>query len=103
VATVAIFLPSFVFVALLGPLLQRLRANPVARGALDAMNAAVVGLMIVVAVRLALVAVFRESTRAPDWLNLLIFACAMAALLMWRLNATWVVLASGLVGWIAAR
>ena len=102
VATVAIFLPSFVFVALLGPLLQRLRTNPTARGALDAMNAAVVGLMIVVAARLALVAVFKEPLRAIDWLNVLILACTMAALLVWKLNATWVVLVAALAGWVAS-
>jgi chromate transporter len=102
VATVSIFLPSFVFVALLGPVLQRLRRNPVARGALDAMNAAVVGLMVVVAVRLALVAVFKERAHAIDWLNLLILACAATALLLWKLNATWIVLGAGLVGWVAS-
>ena len=102
IATIAIFLPSFIFVALLGPLLQRIRTNPTARGALDAMNAAVVGLMIVVAVRLALVAIFKESTHTLDWLNLLILACAAAALLVWKLNATWIVLASGAIGFVVA-
>jgi chromate transporter len=102
VATAAIFLPSFLFVALLGPLLQRLRTNRTARGALDAMNAAVVGLMIVVAVRLALVAAFKESAQALDWLNLLILACATAALLVWKLNATWIVLGAGILGWITS-
>jgi chromate transporter len=102
VATVAIFLPSFVFVAVLGPLLQRLRANRLARGALDGMNAAVVGLMIVVAVRLAGAALIKGSRYDVDWLNVVILACAAAALLRWKLNATWVVIGAGIVGWASA-
>jgi len=45
VATVSIFLPSFVLVAVVGPLLPRIRRNPLARGAFDGMNAAVVALI----------------------------------------------------------
>ncbi len=45
VATVAIFLPSFVFVALSNPLIPRLRRSPWAGGFLDGANAASVALM----------------------------------------------------------
>ncbi len=102
VATVAIFLPSFAFVAVLGPLLQRVRANRLARGALDGMNAAVVGLMAVVAVRLAGATLLVGPRFGVDWLNVLVLACATAALLRWKLNATWVVLGAGVVGWAAS-
>src|SRR3954468_1157323 len=50
VATVAIFLPLFLFICLLGPILPRLRKSRWARGALDGMNAAVVSLIGVVTV-----------------------------------------------------
>ena len=60
------------------------------------------GLMIVVAVRLALVAIFKDSAYALDWLNLLILAGATTALLVWKLNATWIVLIAGVVGWAAS-
>jgi chromate transporter len=53
VATLGMFLPSFVFVAATGPLVERWRDHPVARGALDLVNAAVVGLIAAVVVRLA--------------------------------------------------
>src|SRR5262249_52148087 len=53
VATLGMFLPSFVFVALTGPLVERWRDHPVARGTLDMVNAAVVGLIAAVVVRLA--------------------------------------------------
>ncbi|HXJ36577.1 MAG TPA: chromate transporter [Candidatus Eisenbacteria bacterium] len=53
VATVAIFLPAFVLVAATGPLLERWRDRPAVRRTLDVVNAAVVGLIAAVLVRLA--------------------------------------------------
>jgi chromate transporter len=52
VATVAVFLPSFLFVAATGPLLDRLRDLPRLRRALDAVNVAVIGLIAAVLVAL---------------------------------------------------
>jgi len=43
ICALAIFLPSFVIVALMGPLMPRLRASSGARAFLDGVNAAVVG------------------------------------------------------------
>jgi chromate transporter len=53
VATIAIFLPAFLLVAATGPLLERWRARPAVRRTLDVVNAAVVGLIAAVVVRLA--------------------------------------------------
>ncbi len=61
VATVAIFLPAFVLVALTGRVLQKLRRNRRARGALDAMNAAVVMLLVVVTARFGAEAIFPSA------------------------------------------
>jgi chromate transporter len=94
-ATAAIFLPSFVFVALLGPVLPRIRRHPVARGALDAMNAAVVALIAVAGWQLGRAAL-------TDWLTAAVFAGSLAALLIWRLNATWLVAAGAVAGAAAA-
>jgi chromate transporter len=49
VATVAIFLPSFIFVAIVFPFVSRLRASPWTSTFLDGANAAAVGLMAAVA------------------------------------------------------
>ena len=65
----AIFSPSFILVALFGPLLQKIRQMPAARGALDGMNAAVVGLMLVVAVRLTAAAVWQSDARRMGWVS----------------------------------
>ena len=53
VATVAIFLPSFVYVAALGPILPKLRRSAWMAAFLDSVNACAVALMAGVTVRLA--------------------------------------------------
>jgi chromate transporter len=95
-ATTAIFLPSFILVGIFGPILQKIRRTPWARGALDGMNAAVVGLMLVVAVQLGIGAVRDPVTRTFDVAGLTIMAFCFAAL--WRkISATWLIIAAALV------
>jgi len=97
IATAAIFLPSFLFILVLGPLLQRVRHNRYARGALDAMNAAVVALILIVTIRLA------RASFLPDGVvhvgNVLLSMLALAALLVFDVNSTWLVLIAAAVGW----
>src|SRR5688500_9982039 len=95
-ATVAIFLPSFLFILVLGRVLPRLRQNLYARGALDAMNAAVVALMAVVCCRLGAAALAPIGRADP--LAIVIAAVSLGALLWKNVNATWLILASGLLG-----
>ncbi|MDR3710245.1 MAG: chromate efflux transporter [Capsulimonadaceae bacterium] len=52
-ATVAIFLPSFVFVAATAPVAARMRNLPLASSFLDGVNAGAIALMVVVTVQLA--------------------------------------------------
>jgi chromate transporter len=96
-ATLAIFLPSFLFICVLGPLLPRLRANPRARAALDGMNAAVVALIAVVTVWLARSALTTATGRV-DGLPVALFAASLALMLFTRVNATWVILACAVAG-----
>jgi chromate transporter len=92
VATVGIFLPAFIFVALSGPLVPRLRASHRAGAFLDGVNAASLALMVVVTVQLGVEALIDVPT--------LVLAGAAAALLVrYRLNATWVILGGALLGW----
>ena len=53
VATVAIFLPSFFYVAALGPILPKLRSSAWMAAFLDSVNACAIALMVGVMVRLA--------------------------------------------------
>ena len=96
-ATVAIFLPSFLLVAVFGPMLQRLRSLGWARGALDGMNAAVVGLMAVAAVRLGASALLRPGTGQADVLGIVVVVGSTIGLQA-KLNPTWLVIAAACIG-----
>jgi chromate transporter len=96
VATIAIFLPSFFFVALLGRVLPRIRRNRYAAGALKGMNAAVAALIIVVCWRLGAAAMVHDGT--ADWFSIAVAALTLLVLLVWDVNTTWLILASALAG-----
>lgn len=91
VATVGIFLPAFVFVALTGPLIPRLRSSPVAASALDGINAVSLALMAGVTLQLGRAAVVDPLTA--------LLALAAFALLLWgRVSSVWLVILGGVVG-----
>ncbi|MFI5362583.1 MAG: chromate efflux transporter [Elusimicrobiota bacterium] len=91
VATAGIFLPSFVFIAVSGPLIPRLRRSPAAGAFLDGVNAASLALMLAVTCMLARSAVVDAPT-------FLIAACAALLLMRWRVNSLWVVVGGGALG-----
>ena len=91
VATVAIFIPSFVFVGALSRILPWARRTPSARAALDGVNAASLALMAGVTWQLG-----RVSLEDP----FTIIAAVVAALLVWRtgLNPMWLIIGGGAAG-----
>ena len=91
VATIGIFLPAFVFVAVSGPLIPRLRRSRVAGAALDGVNAASMALMALVTWQLGRAAIV-------DMPSVLIAVASVALLATRRVNSAWLVLAGGLVG-----
>ncbi|MGD8328010.1 MAG: chromate efflux transporter [Acidobacteriota bacterium] len=93
VATLGIFLPSFLFVSLLARILPRLGASPTFRAFLDGVNASAVALMTVVTLRLAIAAFV-------DWQTVLLGVAAAAAAVWWRVNAAALVLAGAAIGWL---
>lgn len=94
-ATGGIFLPAFVFVALSGPLVPRLRASAVAGSFLDGVNVASLALMLVVTVELARVAFV-------DWPTIALGVMSATILFGFRVNATWLVLGGALAGRLIA-
>ena len=90
-ATVAIFLPSFVFVAASRPLLPRLRGSRRAAAFLDGVNVAALGLMAAVTWQLGRAAVVDPLTAA--------LALAAAVLLVrTRVNSVWLLAGGGALG-----
>lgn len=93
VATVAIFLPSCLFVGLLNRVVPRLRRRPWPAAFLDAVNAAAVALMAAVILKLGSVTL----TSLPSWGIALL---AAVAFFRFRLSAVWLVLGGGLLGYL---
>jgi chromate transporter len=90
-ATVGIFLPSFVFIAISGPLIPRLRKSPVAGAFLDGVIVASLALMIVVSWQLGRAAIVDVATAA-------LAIVSMVLLVRYRVNAAWLVLGGAIIG-----
>jgi chromate transporter len=94
VATVGIFLPAFVFVALSGPLVPRLRTSPTASAFLDGVSGASLSLMAVVTVALG-----RAAVTDPVTAVLLVGAALL--IVRYRVGSTKLVVAGAALGFIA--
>lgn len=94
-ATVGIFLPAFVFVAISNPLIPRLRRSAWASGMLDGVNVASLGLMAAVTVQLGY-----ASLRDP--LTILVALVAAGVLFSRQVNATWLIAGGAMVGLLRA-
>jgi chromate transporter len=94
-ATVGIFLPSFVFIAVGGALFPRLRRSPTAGAFLDGVSLAALALMAVVSLRLG-----REAV--CDWTTAALALASAILLVRFRVNSTWLVLGGALAGLAAA-
>ncbi|HEV8584999.1 MAG TPA: chromate efflux transporter [Methylomirabilota bacterium] len=97
-ATVAIFLPSFVFVAVSGPLLPRVRGSRQASAFLDGVNVAALGLMAAVTWELGRAAIV-------DPLTVALAVASAVVLVATRVNSVWLLAAGGALGlaWNALR
>lgn len=93
-ATLGIFLPSFLFVALLNPLIPRLRQSKLMSAFLDTVNAASVAIILAVCVELS-----HDAIR--DWRTMLIAALSLVLLLWFKnLNTAFVVVGGALAGYL---
>jgi chromate transporter len=91
VATIGIFLPSFLFVALLARIMPHIRKSPWTASFLDGVNVTALALMAGVTLQLGRSAIVDIPTA---------LLAAGAALLLFRfnINSAWLVLAGGLIG-----
>jgi chromate transporter len=95
VATVGIFLPAFILVAVSGPLIPLLRRSATAGAFLDGVNVASLALMAAVSYQLGRSAIV-------DWVTIGLGIASAVLLLRFRINSAWLVLGGAIVG-IAAR
>ena len=90
-ATVGIFLPAFLLVAISGPLVPRIRRSKTASAFLDGVNVASLALMAAVTWQLARASLI-------DVVTFVLAALSLIALLRFRLNSAWLVLFGAIVG-----
>jgi chromate transporter len=95
VATAGIFLPAFIFVAMSGPLVPRIRRSPIAGAVLDGVNAASLALMAVVSWQLGRAALV-------DALTIGLALASFVLLVRLRINSAWLILAGAAIGWFAS-
>jgi chromate transporter len=92
-ATAGIFLPSFVFVAIVFPLIPKLKGSASARTFLNGINAATMGLMAAVSWQLARGAIV-------DIFTALEAVIAFFILLRYQINAAWLILGGVVAGFV---
>jgi chromate transporter len=90
-ATLGIFLPSFVFVALSHPLIPKIRGRRVTSALLDGVNVAALGLMLAVTWELGRAAIV-------DGVTITLALVAGVLLIRYRVNSVWLVAGGGAVG-----
>jgi chromate transporter len=94
VSTVAIFLPSFIFVALLNPLVARMRNSTLFSVFLDAVNAASIAIIVSICIAMG-----RETV--TDWRTVAIAVVAIGVAFGFpKVNSALVVLGGSLVGYL---
>lgn len=95
-ATLGIFLPSFLFVAASAWLAPRIRRAPLAGAFLDGVNVAALALMIAVTAQIARAALV-------DKVTLTIALLSAALLLRFKLNSAWLIVSAAALGVLFAR
>lgn len=96
IATIAIFLPSFVFVALLNPLVKKMRSSVLFAGFLDAVNIASVAIIIAVCYKMG-------TETIADWRTVLIAVVSFGVLFFFKkTNSVFIIIGGSLAGYLLA-
>lgn len=93
ISTVAIFLPSFVFVALLNPLIKRIRNSKGLSAFLDAVNVASVAII-------ASVCFVMSKETITDWRTITIALISTIIVFKYKTNSAYIVLGGALSGFL---
>jgi len=96
VATIAIFVPGFIFVAASRPLIPRIRRSMIAGAFLDGVNVGALALLAAVTLQLGRAALVDVTTTA-------VAAISAPLLIYSRVNSAWLIFAAGIASLIATR
>ena len=93
-ATIGIFLPSFIFVLLLNPLVEKMRASKFLAAFLDAVNVAAVAIMLVVLIRMGM-------STLIGWREITVMLLSVLLILkVKKMNSLWIVPIGALAGYL---
>jgi chromate transporter len=92
-ATLGIFLPSFIFVAISNPLIPKIRNSTWMSSLLDGVNASSLGLMAAVTAQLA-------ASSLTDFFTAIIAIVSLILLLRYKINSTWLIAGGALAGFV---
>lgn len=94
VATIGVFLPSFIFVALLNPMVKKMRNSKLFSAFLDAVNIASVAMIVAVCYKMG-------NETITDWRTILIAVLSIALTFGFRkINSALIVLGGSLLGYL---
>ena len=94
VSTIGIFLPSFLLVLIVAPILVRYRQNPNVQGFIKGAYAAAIGTILGACVLLGKIAI-------GDWLTALVALASLIVLFRWKVSNPLLVAATAIIGLIA--
>src|SRR5215467_11173393 len=94
VATIGIFLPSFLLILIVAPILVRYRANPNVQGFIKGAYAAAIGTILGACVLLGRIAI-------GDWLTVLVALGSLVILFRWKVSNPVLVAVTAVIGLIA--
>jgi len=94
IATAGIFLPSFIFVLIVNPIVPKLRNSKIFSVFLDAVNVSAIAVMFIVGIKLG-------AEVLIDWRSWLIALLSAAAFFkIKRINSAYIVLSGAITGWL---
>ncbi len=95
-ATIGIFLPSFIFVAILNPIIPKMRKSKIIAAFLDAVNIAAVAVIVAVCVEMG-------KDTLTDWRTILIAVISLVSVFVFKkMNSAFIVIGGALAGYLLA-
>ncbi|MBP1683210.1 MAG: Chromate transporter [Ignavibacteriaceae bacterium] len=100
-ATVGIIIPSFIFVAILNPLIPKLRKSNFFSKFLDSVNVSALAVMLVVAVQLGYEVLIDLPAGQAGWNSWVIAILSVVAFFtIKKINAAWIILGGAVLGYV---
>ena len=103
ITTYTTFLPSFFFIFLGAPYIEKLRGNRRLTAALTGVTAAVVGVILNLALVFGIAVIWKSGTLTDiNWFAAVMSVAAFLVLYRYKIDVLWVILSAGVIGFLWA-